>query len=156
MVSPRGCKLLSFASFTPARVNLPEEDRYRTPMLLFLARNGTNIRVERGAVAGEASTASASARLSASGISIWTCLPAAMHCSACAACIGVGVHRITPSGPVNREPRPFGRRMGDAISRDHQSHILGSLPVMTPCFSSMSSFAGSVSGGAKSSAPMAR
>src|SRR6266496_3192816 len=43
------------------------------------------------------STASASARLSASGISTWTCLPARRHCIACAAWICVGVQRITAS-----------------------------------------------------------
>src|SRR4030095_14253482 len=43
------------------------------------------------------STASASARLSASGISTCTCLPARRHCTACAAWICVGVQRITAS-----------------------------------------------------------
>src|SRR6266540_2022987 len=44
-----------------------------------------------------ATTACPSSSLSQSGISIWTCLPAWRQASACDACIGVGVHRMTAS-----------------------------------------------------------
>ena len=44
-----------------------------------------------------ASTAWASAQLSANGISTWTCLPARIAAIDCAACIWVGVHRMTAS-----------------------------------------------------------
>src|SRR5271170_2240082 len=43
------------------------------------------------------STCSASDQLSASGISIWTCLPARIVAIACRACSWVGVHRMTAS-----------------------------------------------------------
>src|SRR6266536_64677 len=43
------------------------------------------------------STSSASAQLSASGISTWTCLPARIAAMACCAWSGVGVHRMTAS-----------------------------------------------------------
>src|SRR5262245_56498582 len=44
-------------------------------------------------------SSSESFRLSATGISICTCLPARMHCSPCFACICVGVARIAASTP---------------------------------------------------------
>src|SRR5215813_1461998 len=43
------------------------------------------------------STSCASAQLSASGISTWTCLPARIAAMACRACSWVGVHRMTAS-----------------------------------------------------------
>src|SRR5580700_37091 len=42
-------------------------------------------------------TSCASAQLSASGISTWTCLPARIAAMACAACSWVGVHKMTAS-----------------------------------------------------------
>src|SRR6266536_1612991 len=51
------------------------------------------------------STSSASAQLSASGISTWTCLPARIAAMACCAWSGVGVHRMTASTSL-RARRP--------------------------------------------------
>src|SRR5881392_78243 len=45
-------------------------------------------------------TACASRQESASGISTWTCLPASRHAIDCAACIWVGVQRITASSSL--------------------------------------------------------
>ena len=64
-----------------------------------------------GCAAAAARTASASARLSASGISTCTCLPAARHAIACAACSCVGVHRITAS--TSRQREALGEVVGD-------------------------------------------
>ena len=63
-----------------------------------------------------ATTASASFRLSARGISTCTCLPASRHCSAWAACIWVGVARMTASRPGSfRAVGEIGRHVADAV-----------------------------------------
>jgi hypothetical protein len=91
-----------------------------------------------------ATTASASARLSASGISTCTCLPAFRQAMACAACICVGVHRITASTSFSARlsarsvvtwPMPYLA----AVSRVFSSSRLTSETTSTPSISLIAS-----------------
>src|SRR5262245_32212123 len=70
-------------------------------------------------------TSCASAQLSASGISTWTCLPARIAAIACRACSWVGVHRMTastssrartPSRSVEAWATPYFRATSSACS----------------------------------------
>src|SRR6185436_11842081 len=78
-------------------LNSPFTIRWRTHWWLGLKRRVCPhiaiLPVRRAA----STTACTSFKTSHSGISTWTCLPACRQASACAACIGVGVHRMTAS-----------------------------------------------------------